>query len=190
MPDRERVPRPVESDNMVYPRAISSRWASTALMRSRPTPTLYGLLVAGLVVLSGCGSNDSDGTEERYSATDLQRGVTVSVEDPLGAVVSATVLLPDDLPSYLSLHPELAAQNVVVTNPGEGGYDVLVVYRTGPYCGLLPAVSIDGDTEELTVDVRSRSEGDCDAVEYDEAIGLDLSAEFEQAEVSGTHHGG
>lgn len=47
---------------------------------------------------------------------------------------------------------------------------------------------MQGDAEQLSVDITSRS-GDCDDVEYTEAVGFDLAGEFEQAEVTATHSG-
>lgn len=158
-------------------------------MRPHFTRPLSALLIAASTAVGGCSSEETSANEVRYSATDLEQGVSVGVDDPAGAVDSASVFLPDSLPSYSTLQPELASQGVVVMDPGEGGYDVVVVYRAGPFCGLLPTVSISGDTEQLMVGITSLAEGVCETMEYDEAIGLDLSEAFQQAEVSGTHDG-
>jgi hypothetical protein len=134
------------------------------------------LLVATTLLGGSCGDCgiDCDASERRYSATDLERGVAVDVDDGDDLIDSATVFLPDDLPSYLSVHPTLAENGVAVLQPGEGGYDVVVVYRTGPYCGLLPKVSVNGAGTQIRIHIRSRSSGDCDDMQYDEAVGFQV----------------
>lgn len=140
------------------------------------------VLVGSLFALSGCGS---DTNEPRYSADQLLRGVDVTVDDDAQAIDSAVVLLPDELPSYPSYHPALADQGIAVMQPGEGGYDAVVMYRTGPFCGLLPKVGVTGDESLLEVEITTRgSSGDCDSMEYDEAIGLTLAPGFEDATIS------
>ena len=146
--------------------------------------------VVGVVLLaSGCGAdNSSDG--QRYSADELRNGVDVLVNDVAGAVDSAIVFLPDDLPSYVSLHPQLDQERIAVLHPGEGGFDSVIVYRTGPFCGFLPDVSVSGDQAVLTVEIRTRGDDDdCAAMEYDEALGLELAAEFHAADVEATQGG-
>lgn len=146
--------------------------------------------VVGVVLLaSGCSADDSS-DEQRYSADELSNGVAVSVNDGAGAVDSATVFLPDDLPSYVSLHPQLDQERIAVLRPGEGGFDSVVVYRTGPFCGVLPEVSVSGDEVALTVEIRTRGDHDeCDDMEYDEALGLELAAEFDGADIEATMGG-
>ncbi len=141
-------------------------------------------LGAVLVVAMSCGDDTS---EPRYSATALADGVDVAVDDPDGLIDSATVFLPDELPSYLSLHPQLNANRIAVVQPGEGGYDVVVVYRTGPYCGLLPEVSANRDGPQIAVDLRSRSTGLCDAMEYDEAVGFQMARGHESDPIRANH---
>lgn len=129
-----------------------------------------------LVVAVSC--ND-DPSEPRYAAEALAEGVEVAVDDPDGLIDSATVFLPDELPSYLSLQPQLDENGIAVLQPGEAGFDAVVVYRAGPFCGLLPEVSASGDGSQIAVGVRSRSTGDCDSVEYDEAVGLQIAGGHE-----------
>jgi hypothetical protein len=137
------------------------------------------------MVAASCGD---DRGEPRHSATALADGVEVAVDDPDRLIDSATVFLPDELPSYLSLHPELDETGIAVLQPGEGGFDVVVVvYRTGPYCGLLPEVSVNGDGSRMQIDVRSRSSTDCDAMQYDEAVGFQVVAGHENDRVRANH---
>lgn len=145
----------------------------SARVLDSPT-SLRWLLGAVLVVAASC-----DDDTPRYSATALADGVEVAVDDPDGVIDSATVFLPDELPSYLSLHPQLDENGIAVLQPGEGGFDVVVVYRTGPFCGLLPEVSASGDGSHIAIDVRTRSTGDCDSVEHDEAVGLQIAVGHE-----------
>ncbi len=151
------------------------------------------VLLAGVATFAACGSDDASGptgaADATYGFAELTSGVPVDVDDPSGAVDSAMVLLANGLPSILSLHPQLEESGVAVMNPGERGYDVVVVYRTGPFCGLLPAVSIHGDVDQLSVEVISTPGDDCDDAEYDGAVGFDLADEFEQADVTATHQG-
>lgn len=164
-------------------RGVQQRPICIGLSRARVT------VVGVMALASGCGADNSSG-EQRYSADELSSGVDVSVNDVAGAVDSATVFLPDDLPSYVSLHPQLDQERIAVLRPGEGGFDLVVVYRTGPFCGVLPEVSVSGDDAALTVEIRTRGDHDeCDAMEYDEALGLELAAEFDGADIEATLEG-
>jgi hypothetical protein len=125
--------------------------------------------------------------EQRYSVTELQGGVDVAIGGMAQAVDAATVLFPDSLPSFISLTPELEERGVAIMKPGDHGFDAVVVYRTGPYCGLLPTVAVNGDTSELTISIASRGAEGCDDKEYDEAVGLDLAPDYEAASIVGRH---
>jgi hypothetical protein len=83
----------------------------------------------------------------------------------------------------------LEEQGVAVMQPGEGGYDAVVMYRAGPYCGLLPSVAVTGDQVELAVAITTRERGDCDAMEYDEALGLNLRPGFDLAVINARQGG-
>ena len=146
--------------------------------------------VVGVVLLaSGCGADNSS-NGQRYSADELRNGVDVAVNDVAGAVDSATVFLPDDLPSYVSLHPQLDQERIAVLRPGEAGFDSVILYRTGPFCGFLPEVTVSGDQAVLTVEIRTRGDDDeCDDMEYDEAVGLQLAADFHAADIEATQGG-
>jgi hypothetical protein len=144
--------------------------------------------VAFAVALAVAGCSD-DASGPRYSADALDAGVAVEVDDPGDVIDSAVVFLPDTLTSYESMHAQLARLGVAILQPGEDGHDAIVLYRTGPYCGLLPAVSAGGGDGRIEIDVRSRSSGDCDAMEYDEAIGLQLAEGHESDVVEANHHG-
>ena len=142
---------------------------------------LRACIVVGII--ASCGGND-DAATPRYSADALSEGVPVEVDDPDGVIESATVFLPDELVGYPSRTPELANQGVSVMQPGESGYDAIIMYRVGGYCGLLPEVAAAAGEAAIAVGVNSRSGDDCDALEYDEAIGLRLSAGHEHDTVT------
>ena len=126
--------------------------------RRREAVCRVGDLTEQLLLANGCdGAAEVD--RQRYSVDDLRDGVAVSVDDAAGAVDSATVFLPDVLPSYLSLHPQIDQQRVAVQHPGEGGFDAVVVYRTGPFCGVLPNVAVSGDEAVLTVEIATLGDG-------------------------------
>lgn len=144
------------------------------------------LLVAVLVPAASCASDEE---ETRYSADQLLRGIDITAEDPALATESATVFLPDELPSYQLYDPALAEKGIVVIQPGENGYDAIVVYRTGPFCGLLPSVAVAGDEVQLEVAITTNRSGDCDSMEYDEAVGLNLSPGFETSTITARRDG-
>jgi hypothetical protein len=140
------------------------------------------LITTALMV--SCGDETSD---PRYSADALADGVTVEVDDPDNLVQSATVFLADELTTDTEISSRLADGDVVVLQPGPIAYDAVVVYRTGPYCGLLPDVEAHDGERGIEIDVRSRTEGDCDAMEYDEALGLNFVAAHADDEVTARH---
>jgi hypothetical protein len=105
------------------------------------------------------------------------------VRDRPGAVVSARLLVPEELPSYESLRVELDEGRFPVMQPGEIGFDAVIVFRSTPQCGNLPELDIDGDASALHVSIQTPISGDCDAVEYDRVIGLDLESGFEQTPI-------
>jgi hypothetical protein len=139
-----------------------------------------------LAVVASCGDETRG---PRYSAIDLRRGVEVEVDDPDGLIDSATVFLPNDLPSFMSLQSQLDKEGVAVLQPGEGGYDVVVVYIAGPYCGLLPEVWVGGVGTQIRTLVRSRTSGTCDDMQYVEAVGLQIVAGHGADPVEATHSG-
>lgn len=165
-----------------------------------------GVLTMG-ICLTACGAQSTEGSappvlettaslttegdesEDRYAATELMRGVQVAVDDTDGLIDSATVFLPDDLPSFLSVQPQLDEEGVAVLQPGEGGYDVVVVYLAGPYCGLLPDVSVESLGKSIRAVIESRTEDECDDMQYAEAIGFQLVAGHEADPVEATHVG-
>ena len=108
------------------------------------------------------------------------------MDDPDDVVMAATVFLPDELPSYEASQVELASQGVTVVQPGEGGHDVVVIYRAGPFCGVLPSVAARVEGQVLHVTVQSKRDGRCDDMEYDEAVGLRLNHD-EAPEVRAVH---
>ena len=165
------------SAEFVYPDDLNSETTSFQ-------PAFEPALPARLV-----GHSVEEGPSERYSVDELLRGVDAQIEDGANAIESAKIFLPDDLPSYLSFHPALEEYGVAVMQPGEGGYDVVVIYRSGPYCGLLPQVAVTGDAARLEVAITTRDGGDCDAMEYDAAVGLNLRADFNRAAINASQSG-
>lgn len=138
----------------------------------RRTAALLGFCVIAL----GCGP-------DTFGADELLDGVVaevVEVDGATGAVESATVFLPPDEPVYNELR---FSGRIAILQPGVDGFDVVVAYLTGPYCGVLPDVSVTGDPELLTVAIRTHDGGNCEAMEYVEAIGLQVTAEYADATI-------
>ena len=145
------------------------------------------------VLCVGCGdrspaasddARSADG-ERIYSAAALSDGVEFDIDDPDGAVESATVLLADAIEGAARFSPQLEADGVAVM-PGDGTpFDVIALYRTGPYCGLVPDVRLEM-TPSPVLRVNSKS-GDCDSMEYDEAIGLVLATPIDPAVLTIEH---
>jgi hypothetical protein len=98
-----------------------------------------GAVLMTTALLGSCGDGAS---RPRYSADALSDGVTIEVDDPDNLIQSAVVLLPTDLTANSDLDSSLAGQGVAIVQPGPMGYDAVIVYRTGPYCGLLPDVHV------------------------------------------------
>lgn len=148
-----------------------------------------GLLLLVLVAVA-CGDDGPSLVEQgglrRYSVVELDAGVPVEVDDPSGVVTGAEVFLPEGLPGYVALHPRLDRGEVVVLDD-EGGYDRVIVYRTGPYCGLLPEIVVRDTDERIEIDIRSVQAGDCEATEYDEAVGLSLAIDYASRPIAVTH---
>ncbi len=172
-------------------KAISHRHGHRSLVDVAARITALG---AALAVIAACGddppstlvaSASSPAGDVRYSSRDLEAGVTVHVQDRAGAVASADVFFAEPAADYgvSTADIEAADGEVVIGQDPTGDYDVFLVYRSGPYCGLLPRVTVDGDTSLIEVTVRTRDEGNCDAMEYDEAVGLRLQPDFRVAEV-------
>lgn len=67
--------------------------------------------------------------------------------------------------------------------PGEIGFDAVIVFRSTPQSGNVPELDIDGDAPALHVSIQTPISGDCDAVEYDRAIGLGLESGFGQTPI-------
>jgi hypothetical protein len=139
-----------------------------------------------LVIITGCVS-----PAPRFSADELALGVEIDVSDPNGAIEDAWVFLPPETEPFLEHHPALAEGRVVVLDevdvpPGSdlsGSFDAVVLYRTGPFCGIAPSVAATVVGNSLRVDVRSIETGTCDALEYDEALGLRLSEQGRDLQV-------
>ncbi len=137
-----------------------------------------------VAVVSACGSSS-----RQYSVDELARGVAIAANDPNDVVEDARVFIPPDQDEYAALSPQLLRQGAAVLRnvDSEPGYDVVVVYRTGPFCGLLPTVDVGLSYNVVNITVESVSRGACDAMEYDEALAIRLTAKYRDSEVSATH---
>jgi len=147
---------------------------------------------------AACGSDAPSGAT-RHSGDEWVQGVEVEVEDAAGAVDSATALFPDDR-GYLSrvsaseFGADALSNPVAVLQRRDGEldpqdqFDVVVLYRDGPFCGQVPIVSVEGDSRELAVTITSVIEGpDCAAIQYAAAVGLVLTDEYQHATIRATH---
>ena len=124
-----------------------------------------------------------DSSEACSSAPAEPPGRLLAVTDRAGAVVSARLLTPDEFPGYETLRVELELRRLAVMQPGDLGFDAVVAYRSTPQCGNLPDVIVDGDQSSLQVSIRTPVSGDCDTVDYDRLIALDLASEYELAPI-------
>jgi hypothetical protein len=127
------------------------------------------LLLGVVLVLVGC--------TRAYTIDQLRKGVEVTVDDPEGLVANAWLFPLDAFPDARAVGAEIdrSSTGSVVLDPDDG-FDVVVAYRAGPYCGLLPAVStFSDDADFIVVEVESRRGGDCTDLLYDEAIGIDFT---------------
>lgn len=146
-----------------------------------------------LAVLSAVASCATPRTQ--YSADDLAAGVEAAVVDPDGAVEEAWVFLAPDTEQFRDQQPTLMDGRVAIlrdvpvpgTEDPQRTFDTVLVYRTGPYCGHLPDVAVSVADGELHVAIASIDTGACDAMEYDEALGLRLSQQARGMEVVATH---
>lgn len=140
--------------------------------------------------LVGCGGQSSSSNRATYSFDDLARGVDMSVRDEAAdgaAVAEAQALLGESIAVGSASRSALDREGVIVLPGDRYGFDVVVVYRTGPFCGLLPQVVVSGTVTALTVAVTSFDVGECEAIRYDEAVGLTLTAGYEHASVGARH---
>lgn len=136
-----------------------------------------GLLAMALVVVACTGSEEEPAAvvtpadAERFSGADFEAGVPVAVDDPSAVVREAIVFHPPD-DRFVDLHPRLEAGDaVVITDAAE--FDVIILYRTGPFCGLLPDVDVVDGGDQIDIRIRPVDDGeDCESDEFDEAIGL------------------
>jgi hypothetical protein len=136
---------------------------------------LYGLLAC--VVVTACAAG-ADGS--RYTMAELQDGVGLDVEDETGTISNAELIDPGALRSYESIMPALADGQTVVLTSGDPnfdpalGRDFILVYRVGGFCGLAPDVKATGHGDTLSISIHLSSDGDCDAMEYDEAVAFSI----------------
>lgn len=124
------------------------------------------LLITGLLT-AACASH--------YSTAELREGIDHSVDDPEDLVESATLIAFNELPGSTQISHRIGDGGSIVLDPGLRGYEVIVAYRTGPYCAVVPSVAVHGTEDAIVVEVASHQRGGCDDMQYDEAIGFNFA---------------
>ena len=181
-----------------------------AVLSHRPTRLP---VILGLVVLLGCGPTQDDGGDEpgdpaaspegetaeaptdrgpaegdeTFSSEELHEGVELSVQGNDDTVLRAVAFHPGESPMEVpEEHFRSLRQGEAVTVHNDlRDFDMAVIYRTGPYCGLLPHVELrDTDPPEILVDPGNEGIDyreftaehgvECPDMEFDEAVGFDL----------------
>lgn len=134
---------------------------------------------------SGPGTDDAIENQESFTAAEMQEGVEIPVEGRSSTVHGATAFRPttEEMPD--SQLTALSQDEVVVIRDGLRGFDVTVVYRTGPYCGLAPRVELRESNPPafLVRPMNPRADRSCDALMFDEAVGFDLDSRVDVADV-------
>jgi hypothetical protein len=177
-------------------------------MQRRGRSRHRGVLVAVVVVAvagaaAGCVSPSTDpamgpdapGPAEpgppTYDAAAMSEGVELEVPGDGQVVTRAVAFHPAEVPEFevpAEHDAALGRDEAVVLRPGLRDHDVTVVYRTGPYCGLLPALEVR-PSEPPTVVVAPGNESvaaadrDCESMEFTEAVGLELAPDVDPDEL-------
>ncbi|NED94004.1 hypothetical protein G1H11_01590 [Phytoactinopolyspora alkaliphila] len=149
-----------------------------------------------LLTVVGCaeeneGANDpvptssDDSHTPGYGAADFADGIDLTVSGDSGIIDRAVAFHPSDSDELSHEQMErLASGDSVLSHEGIRGFDVVVVYRTGPYCGLLPSVDVaSNDRPVIEVTPRAASEGTCESMEFDEAVGFKIAHGFDPDEL-------
>jgi hypothetical protein len=133
------------------------------------------------------GADSTPGSVDRATSRELDRGVELDVGDGADFVVRAVVFHPAEEP------PEVPDEALLELAGDEGwavvedlrGFDLAVVYLTGPFCGFIPEVEVRDDgrpqiiitpTNPLGSDAASEEDHECEDMNFYEAIGFDLVA--------------
>ncbi len=111
----------------------------------------------------------------QYSTAELRRGIDLRVDDPEHLVESVTLIDFYELPGSNQISQRIGDGGSIVLDPGLQGYEVIVAYRTGPHCAVVPSVAVHSSDDAIVVEVVSHERGECESMQYDEAIGLDFA---------------
>jgi hypothetical protein len=123
---------------------------------------------------------------------DLAEGVDVSISDQTGSIRNSRLIDPTvALGEYKSIEAALSegrAQALTADQADSDSvdWDVIVVYRVSGFCGRPPSVDISGTSDALSVAIQLASGGDCDALEYDEALVFSIAENRIPAHVDAT----
>lgn len=117
------------------------------------------------VYAGGCSS-------PTYTADDLAEGVPISLDESETILESASLIDFWDLPDSLQLSDDLGRAGPASYADISEDWDTVIVYTAGPFCGLTPRLEGSREGTTVTVSVTLTEEGDCDAGEYAEAVGL------------------
>lgn len=117
-----------------------------------------------------------------YTADDLTEGVPVSFDQSEDIVESASLIAFWDLPGSLELSAGVGGNPAAY--PGlSDEWDTVVIYTAGPFCGVPPRLDASREASAITISVTIREKGNCDDMQYAEAIGLNFVEEPESVTV-------
>jgi hypothetical protein len=154
-------------------------------MGRRWTITEFVVPMVVMAVLASCGEDGGD--RPTFTGDDLTRGIRLDVRDSTDAVGSAVLFsieqLPGDARARERTSERLEQEAIAVHDPA-GEYAVVIAYRSGGFCGVIPDVNVTGDEDNLNVEITTFDSGDCDAVEYSAAVGLELASNYHDAKVT------
>lgn len=160
-----------------------------------------------LTVACGEGSDDEGlqggigaGTEQKretFTSEEMGEGVEIRVSEGDNTVQRAVAFHPLETPDFEIPEEhlrELSEGSAVVVREGLRDFDLTVVYRTGPYCGLLPdteqtatdppTFAVDPGNKNIDYQAFSEEHGlECPDMEFDEAVGFDLMEGVDADEV-------
>ncbi len=111
------------------------------------------------------------GCSSTYGSDDLSEGVPIRLDESETILESASLVAFWDLPDSLQLSVELSNGPASYSDISDE-WDTVIVYRAGPFCGVPPGLEASREGTTVTISVMIRVEGDCEALEYEEAVGL------------------
>ena len=135
--------------------------------------TLWLMALGFAVGVGGCS---------RYTADDLTEGVPVSFDQSEDIVESASLIAFWDLPGSVELSGEVGGNPAAFPDLSEE-WDTVVIYTAGPFCGVPPRLEASSEGSAVTISVTIRQMGNCDSMQYTEAIGLNFVEEPESVMV-------